>query len=51
MIEIMAFAKQMAELGITPPTIVALGIAWKINQSFNAINMRLAIVESKIGVK
>ena len=49
--EIMVFAKQMAAIGVTPTAIIALAIAWQISKSFNAIDKRLAIVESKIGVK
>ena len=49
--EILVFMKQAAEIGLTAPVIIGLGMAWQINKSFTLIDRRLAIVETKLNIK
>lgn len=49
--DILVFFKQLAEIGITPPALIALGFVWQINKNFHLTDKRLAIIESKMGIK
>lgn len=45
--ELLVFIKQAAEMGVTPPIIVALGIAWQLHKSNVLLDRRVTILETK----
>jgi len=50
-VEVLAATKALVEFGVTPNTVIALVIMWKLNKTFNGIDKRLAIVETKLDLK
>ena len=45
MIELLPYLKQMVAMGITPTAALALVVLWKLNNTLNGFNMRLALLE------
>lgn len=45
--DLLLFMKQAAEVGMTAPTIVALGIAWQLHKSNILLDKRVTILETK----
>ena len=45
--ELLVFMKQAAELGMTAPTVVALGIAWQLHKSNILLDKRVTILETR----
>ncbi len=45
MIELLPYLKQMAAIGLTPTAALALVVLWKLNNTLNGFNMRLALLE------
>ena len=47
MTEMIALLKGLAEMGISLPALIGVGILWKISQQFGHLDKRVSIVESK----
>ena len=47
MMEMVALLKGLAQMGMSLPALIALGILWKISQQFGHLDKRVSIVESK----
>ena len=47
MIEVTPLIKEMIAMGITPMTAIVAVIAWRLNNSLNGIDKRLALLEQK----
>lgn len=45
MIEILPFLKQLAAIGITPAAAMAIVVLWRLNNSLNAFDKRIALLE------
>jgi len=45
--ELLVFMKQAAEVGMTAPTIIALGIAWQLHKTNILLDKRVTILETK----
>lgn len=45
--DLLVFIKQAAEIGLTAPAIIGLGIIWQINKKFNNYDIRLSVLESQ----
>jgi len=44
--EFLELLKAGAEIGLTAPVILGLGIIWQINKKFNHVDVRLSVLES-----
>lgn len=47
MMEMIALLKGLAQMGISLPALIGVGILWKISQKFGHSDKRVSIVESK----
>lgn len=44
--ELLPIIKQLADIGITAPAVIGVGILWQINKQFSTHDKRISVLEA-----